>query len=223
MIRRGSSPADNFARISNAALRDERLSWKARGLLGYLMSHSEGWQTSVLRLARVGPDGRDSVRAGLAELIQHGYLQRSEKRQRDDKGRLRDYDYEVTDVPTTGFPTLGYPTLDNPPPKKNKSKKNNPKNSTSKASPENRGGLASDAQRAWLVDLDALATRDGRWPLELAEDLSNADAHAMIQEALAFLGRGANYTGPLPGDPGWDLLSPAGQDAARRRLIPRRA
>jgi hypothetical protein len=45
----------------------------------------DGWRTSSDRLARLGPDGRDSVRSGLRELEQRGYLVR--RRVQDDRGR----------------------------------------------------------------------------------------------------------------------------------------
>lgn len=153
MIRRGPSPSDRFTQIANAALRDERLSWKARGLLAYLMSHREGWQTSVARLVREAPDGRDSVRAGLDELLALGYLTRSDKRYRDARGRLGEYDYEVTDSPTSGFPTLGEPTLGNPTPKKTRGK-----NTTTEEDDQPRPrGRATESQVQFLMDIHVAA------------------------------------------------------------------
>lgn len=64
----------NFTILDNAQVRDARLSWKARGLLAYLLSLSEGWQLRISYLTRQAPDGRHSTRAGLAELQRHGYL-----------------------------------------------------------------------------------------------------------------------------------------------------
>lgn len=88
MIRRGPRPADRFAMIANAALEDSRLTWRARGVLAYLLSRPEGWSTSAERLAGQSPkgkEGRDSMRAVLAELEAAGYLRR-EKAQ-DARGR----------------------------------------------------------------------------------------------------------------------------------------
>ncbi|UDL16248.1 helix-turn-helix DNA binding domain protein [Microbacterium phage Kozie] len=214
MIRRGKSPADRFAQIANAALRDERLSWKARGLLAYLMSHTEGWQTSVARLARSGPDGRDAVRAGLGELIALGYLTRSARRNRNERGHLLDYDYDVTDTPTSDYPTLGSPTLGNPTSKKNKGKKTKPREHQ-----PNGGGAATPAQRAFLIDLHLhgggkTADEIGSW----LDRLSAEEADAEIREALAAIPRGRGYVG----DAEHPDLSEKGREVAARKMIPRR-
>lgn len=77
---------EDFTVLPNAALRDRRLSWKARGLLVHLLSMPPLWRTSAERLARLAPDGRDSVRSGLAELRRVGYIV-TERRQDTVSGR----------------------------------------------------------------------------------------------------------------------------------------
>ncbi|AWY05308.1 helix-turn-helix DNA binding domain protein [Microbacterium phage Cinna] len=211
-IRRGPSPADRFAQIANAALRDKRLSWKARGLLAYLLSHREGWRTSVARLEREAPDGRDSVRAGLNELIEHGYVTRSEDRIRDARGRLGDYEYTVTDFPTTGFPTQGEPTQENPHPKNTRGK-----NTIQREHHPNGGGAATPSQRAYLRDLHIHG--GGRTAEEIdpwLDGLTVAQADAEIGEALRAIPRGKGYVG----DPEHPGLSEKGREVAARRLIP---
>lgn len=89
----------DFARIPNAWLRDERLSRKARGLLGEIMTHSVGWHVSVRGLERTGPEGRDAIRAALIELKDAGYLQVSQSR--GNRGRFNEVEYELCD-PATG-------------------------------------------------------------------------------------------------------------------------
>lgn len=71
-----SNRHDRFTVLPNDALRDERLSWKARGLLAYLLSQPDGWRTNSSHLWKQSPNGRDAVRAGLAELLAAGYLVR---------------------------------------------------------------------------------------------------------------------------------------------------
>jgi hypothetical protein len=67
---------DRFTVVPNGVINDHTLSWKARGLLIHLLAKPEGWATSAGRLAKTGPDGRDAVRSGLAELEHAGYLVR---------------------------------------------------------------------------------------------------------------------------------------------------
>ncbi|MFJ8470251.1 hypothetical protein [Streptomyces swartbergensis] len=71
-IRRGSMAADQFTQIANGLFRDNCLSYKAKGIFGYISTHQDGWQVTVAGLVRSGPDGRDAVRTGLQELETHG-------------------------------------------------------------------------------------------------------------------------------------------------------
>lgn len=100
-IVRGPRAADHFTIISNHALRDERLTWKARGLLAYLLSMDTGWVTSVRRLAEVGPDGTTAVESALNELETFGYLERHQSRAHGDKaGTFSGTEYHVCDEST---------------------------------------------------------------------------------------------------------------------------
>jgi len=103
VIRRGPRPADRFAMIANEALENADLTWRARGVLAYLLSRPEGWSTSAERLAAMSPkgkEGRDAMRAVLTELESAGYVRR-EKTQ-DARGRwsttLVVYDYPQPNV-----------------------------------------------------------------------------------------------------------------------------
>ena len=86
MIVRGPRP-DRFTIVDNEILRNHALSFKARGLLAYLLSMPDNWSCQIGHLATVGPDGRDAVRTGLRELETYGYLTRETRRRPD--GRLR--------------------------------------------------------------------------------------------------------------------------------------
>ena len=91
---------DRFTIVPNDVLRDVRLSWKARGLLAYLLSLPDDWRTSSDRLARLGPDGRDAVRSGLRELEELGYLVR--RRIQSSTGRWST-ELIITDEPVDTF------------------------------------------------------------------------------------------------------------------------
>ena len=64
-----------FTQISNAILLDERLSFKARGILALILSRPTNWRIYVMELiARSAKDGKKAVQSGIKELFEIGYL-----------------------------------------------------------------------------------------------------------------------------------------------------
>ncbi|MET9037688.1 hypothetical protein ABZX57_33285 [Streptomyces mirabilis] len=98
-VRRGVMAADQFTQVANGLFRDSRLSYKAKGIFGYISTHVTGWQVTIADLVRLGPDGREAVRAGLKELETHGYLIRERLRRPD--GTLGEIVYCITDRPAS--------------------------------------------------------------------------------------------------------------------------
>lgn len=178
-IRRGLIAAEelgaHYATVHNRAVRDTRLSRRARGLLVELLSHADGYRVSVAALVATGPEGRDAVRGALVELERYGYLARV-RRGRED-GRLGEVEYRVTDMPEglaaadprpgadrsinaptgapkarrrrphqAGEPSSDGPLSDFPPPKKTKIQNTNSKNTmTSRPSVSERSCSAGAA------------------------------------------------------------------------------
>ncbi|MDT7847480.1 hypothetical protein [Streptomyces justiciae] len=107
---------DQFTQIANALFRDSRLSYKAKGIFGYISTHQGGWQVTVAGLVRCGPDGRDAVRTGLKELESCGYLVRARLRRGD--GTLGEIVYSITDRPAfvDAFMADAAPAVDAPSP-----------------------------------------------------------------------------------------------------------
>jgi len=122
LIRGHHSFDDHFTQIPNDWLRDKRISLGAKGLLAQLLSHAPGWRISQESLGRDNGVGRDAIRTLINELLEAGYLMRSEERERKEKGYLGGYTY------TTQDPTQDNPTQDNPLLKNNIIKKNNLQN-----------------------------------------------------------------------------------------------
>ncbi|MFD7379592.1 hypothetical protein [Streptomyces mirabilis] len=91
--------ADQFTQVANGLFRDSRLSYKAKGIFGYISTHVTGWQVTIADLVRLSPDGRETVRAGLKELETHGYLIRERLRRPD--GTLGEIVYCITDRPAS--------------------------------------------------------------------------------------------------------------------------
>ena len=63
-----------FAAIHTKPVQDPRLSWKAKGILWYLLSRPPGWQMYRSDLLDRSIDARKSLDSGLNELKSLGYL-----------------------------------------------------------------------------------------------------------------------------------------------------
>lgn len=96
MIIHAAKPRRDFTIIPNRVLRDDAVSYRARGLLVYLLSQPPGWLISSSRLALQTGEGRDAVRTALRELMCAGYLNLD--RRQDHRGLWASH-YTVTDTP----------------------------------------------------------------------------------------------------------------------------
>lgn len=97
---------DPFARINKAMLNDAKLSWKAKGVLSYLLGKPQGWKIWRNDLIHRSTDGRDSVDSALRELETAGYLRR-EQRQERNNGQFGSVVWHVSDRPMfAGLPTV---------------------------------------------------------------------------------------------------------------------
>lgn len=114
---RRSARRTNFTMLDNCVFAPG-LSFRAVGLLAYLLSKPDHWEVSVAQLVKfsansVRPDGRDSVYAILKELIGCGFVRRTMARE---DGKLNGYDYEVFDTPQplTSMPETDMQDTDEP-------------------------------------------------------------------------------------------------------------
>lgn len=73
--------------IDNQAIEDARLSWRALGLLAYLLSRPDNWEANYRHLASLRGDGQHSIRSVLKELEEMGYIER--RRERDASGKFQ--------------------------------------------------------------------------------------------------------------------------------------
>ncbi|GGR11566.1 hypothetical protein [Deinococcus ruber] len=95
IIRAARNSENPYAQIARSLFEDERLSWRAKGLMGYLLSRKDGWKVYVADLQKRSTDGRDACYKALAELGSTGYLERFEVRE---KGRVKGYEYVIHEV-----------------------------------------------------------------------------------------------------------------------------
>jgi hypothetical protein len=80
-------PAVPFAQIANGALRDRRLSFKARGVLAMVLSNVGEWEATARWLeSQSDKDGAHAIQSALNELTELGY--RVVTYERDNQGRL---------------------------------------------------------------------------------------------------------------------------------------
>jgi hypothetical protein len=125
----GPQPEDNFFIMPNAAIRDKRLSYRARGLMAVISSHDTGFHVSSDELAEGGLEGIKAIRTAMNELVAAGYMRRV--RSQDAGGKWRTdidvyiwgdapplvtkteaiiVDDDITDEP---FPPVGSPPTQN--------------------------------------------------------------------------------------------------------------
>lgn len=107
----------NYTVLLNDGLRDQRLSFKARGLMAYMLSMPDDWKFYTKELVKHSDkDGRDSVRVGLKELEHCGYLKR--QRKRSESGQFDSQDLLLVDTPAfspeTDYPAPAKPATANP-------------------------------------------------------------------------------------------------------------
>ena len=100
-----------FTTVDNVVLNDTNLSWKAKGLFVYLWSQSDEWDFYESEVVKHSTDKIASLKSGLKELEQQGYLKR--QRKRDDKGHLKENEWILSDNPMLENPMLDNPTLEN--------------------------------------------------------------------------------------------------------------
>lgn len=67
---------ERYVIVDNALFEDARLSWEARGVMGYLLSKPDNWQVRTYDLKLHGPAGAHKIGRILNELEQAGYLRR---------------------------------------------------------------------------------------------------------------------------------------------------
>jgi hypothetical protein len=67
---------NNFVMLDKGFLEDNRLSFKAKGILAYLLSKPDGWKVIVKDLINHSADGKKAIYSGLRELKQFGYYKK---------------------------------------------------------------------------------------------------------------------------------------------------
>jgi hypothetical protein len=124
--------ASRFVRLDNAVVQNPELSYRARGLLAYVLSMPKDFVHSAERLAKRSPDGVSATRSALRELQTAGYAKLSRFRKDDGtfgnrwefrESPSRENLHSVGSspssekphsAPSVGFPTPGEPGFGQP-------------------------------------------------------------------------------------------------------------
>ncbi|SLM31126.1 hypothetical protein MTBBW1_2720003 [Desulfamplus magnetovallimortis] len=88
----------NYTCIQNSLLNDSSLSCKAKCLLIQLLSKPDNWNLNINYLASQNKEGKYSVRTGIDELMEAGYIHKIVTR---DKGKFVATEYLIYDAPVS--------------------------------------------------------------------------------------------------------------------------
>ena len=97
-----------FTITDNKLIKDERLSWKARGIFQYLWAMPSDWNFYVDEVAKHSKDGIKALKSGLSELEKYGYLKRTMLR--DEKGLFGEMSWKLSDTGVFTVSTKNGPT-----------------------------------------------------------------------------------------------------------------
>lgn len=120
------SKNSNYVVMNRTALNDKRLSWKAKGIMAYMLSMPDDWVFYMDELMTHSTDGRDSFRSGFKELKDAGYVERRPIKDEQTKKIIEwetivhempidSKDKEpLTEKPQVEKPEVGKPQVENP-------------------------------------------------------------------------------------------------------------
>ena len=86
----------NYVVMNRTALNDNRLSWKAKGIMAYMLSMPDDWVFYMKELVTHSTDGERAFRAGFDELKKCGYIERRPIREGQ---RIKEWETIVHEVP----------------------------------------------------------------------------------------------------------------------------
>ncbi|MGE8001773.1 helix-turn-helix domain-containing protein [Lysinibacillus sp. NPDC093190] len=88
---------DNYVVLDKGFLNDTRLSWKAKGLLAYMLSLPDDWSFCISNLATHSKCSRESTAHIIRELSQAGYVHKVQGR--TNIGKFRKFELSVFETP----------------------------------------------------------------------------------------------------------------------------
>ena len=103
----------NYTVLDNTFIRDVTLSWKAKGVMTYLLSLPDDWSVNFSEVLRHSADGETALKSTIKELKEHGYL--VSRRLQSSEGKFIGFTYEIIENPESSNhqvekPSGGKPT-----------------------------------------------------------------------------------------------------------------
>lgn len=95
----------NYTQVSNDFLRDNRISFKAKGLFCYMFSMNDDWNFTIKSISTQQKEGQTSVSTALKELKDFGYIKYT--KHQDGSGTYYLDDFPKPENPNQGFPIMG--------------------------------------------------------------------------------------------------------------------
>lgn len=150
----------NFTVVPNYLTEDTSMSWKAKGMLVYLLGRPHDWEINIPHLSTVSTDGESATRSGFSELEEAGYAYRI--RHTNDAGQIISWSVYVRQDKNDPWP-FENPDVENPHVEKphvenhHQLNKDNTKNLDNKENKNKTSEKAStEVDGVWQAYLDSL-------------------------------------------------------------------
>ncbi len=119
------NPDNPYVMVDRRPIDNPNLSFRAKGVLTYLLSRPDGWEVNIGDLVKHGVEGRDALRSTLTELREAGHLEYQQERQagKFSTGKILVYevplaerrtDFQEADLLYTDLPETDKPHAENP-------------------------------------------------------------------------------------------------------------
>lgn len=103
----------NYTTINNTGLKDTKLSWKAKGILAYILTLPDDWVFYMEEVTKHSKDGIASLKAGMKELKECGYVKRFPIKGED--GKISKWETIIYEVPQVENQPVEKPPMENQP------------------------------------------------------------------------------------------------------------
>ncbi|WP_410973770.1 DnaD domain-containing protein [Bacillus paranthracis] len=102
----------SYTTINNTGLKDTRLSWKAKGILAYILTLPDDWIFYMEEVTKHSKDGIASLKAGMKELKECGYVKRFPIKGED--GKISKWETIIYEVPQVEKPLVENQLVEKP-------------------------------------------------------------------------------------------------------------